>query len=1199
MSNKLCYSILKYIFYLCSFLFFTTASLLAQKTDVLYLSGKGTDDAVMWDFYCTAGNNSGKWTQIPVPSNWEFHGFGQFTYGHDKKRLNESGMYRHKFTISEHWKGKKVNIVFDGAMTDTEVFVNGKKAGPIHQGAFYCFRYDITKLLKYGKENLLEVTVHKSSSNKSVEAAERKADFWVFGGIFRPVWLEALPLNHIERIAIDAKSSGEFRMNVHLGHKESKAEIVAQVKTLDGKLYGKEIRLDVKNQDVVCLSADYVNPALWSSEFPNRYMVEVSLLKEDEVQHIVTEKFGFRTAELRPRDGFYINGVKIKFKGVNRHTHWPTSGRASNYNLSLNDVLLMKEMNMNAVRMSHYPPDRHFLDVCDSLGMYVIDELTAWQYPPYETSIGKEKVRQLISRDVNHPCVVMWTNGNEGGFNFELLPEYARYDIQKRAVCHPWLEEEYTNTAHYPSYGIGTKFLFQGNKVFFPTECIHGLYDGGHGAGLDDFWNLMQENPLSAGCFLWDFADQAVLRKDKGDILDTDTNHGADGIVGPFREKEGSFYTIKEIWSPVYLEGTNFLPLTFDGIIKVQNRYHFTNLNQCSFKAEWVSFDYKKGVSKKLETDVVVPDVAPGLSGYLKIGLPSDIRSYDALSLTATDCYGKNLYTWTRTITSAQDYAYRLVNIGQGSVVQKEHDRNLFFKIGDTEVIVDKIVGQIKKNSVGGRSLSLKNGPRFTTDELEIFDTKKINNGIRFLYRKKGSNKSKSRNFVQISLLPSGWIEMEYAFDLGGTYDYIGVTFDYPEEKVKRIKWLGNGPFRVWKNRLKGGTFSIWGKDYNNTVTGESWVYPEFKGYHSNLYAADLQTEEGVIQIVGASEDLYLHLFTPESPKGRNNDNTVAKFPSGQLSILNAISPIGTKFKRPKDLGPQGQQNYFHQTDLAEPLRGKFYIQYIPQDGKIGLRKNRIGVCTSVDNSELLQKSGSSFVEVGIQDFFVPFKSDAEFEINLMKAKLLNLPVFAGNNFYPSNMKLVGAEVDLAKILAYTEVVMRRARQAGTKILVLGSGGARRIPDGLDRNIVEQNFVNLCKRIAELGDKYNVTVVIEPLRKQETNFINTVREGLKIVKLVNHPNFKLLADFYHMACEDEDPEIIVEAGKDLYHCHIAEKAERTAPGVKGDDFEPYLKSLKAINYDGSISLECRWHKFKEEVISGIAEIQRQIVSISE
>ena len=117
----------------------------------------------------------------------------------------------------------------------------------------------------------------------------------------------------------------------------------------------------MKNQDVVCLSADYVNPALWSSEFPNRYMVEVSLLKEDEVQHIVTEKFGFRTAELRPRDGFYINGVKIKFKGVNRHTHWPTSGRASNYNLSLNDVLLMKEMNMNAVRMSHYPPDRHFL----------------------------------------------------------------------------------------------------------------------------------------------------------------------------------------------------------------------------------------------------------------------------------------------------------------------------------------------------------------------------------------------------------------------------------------------------------------------------------------------------------------------------------------------------------------------------------------------------------------------------------------------------------------------------------------------------------------------------------------------------------------------------------------------------------------------------------------------------------------------
>ena len=492
----------------------------------------------MWDFYCTAGNNSGKWTQIPVPSNWEFHGFGQFTYGHDKKRLNESGMYRHKFTISEHWKGKKVNIVFDGAMTDTEVFVNGKKAGPIHQGAFYCFRYDITKLLKYGKENLLEVTVHKSSSNKSVEAAERKADFWVFGGIFRPVWLEALPLNHIERIAIDAKSSGEFRMNVHLGHKESKAEIVAQVKTLDGKLYGKEIRLDVKNQDVVCLSADYVNPALWSSEFPNRYMVEVSLLKEDEVQHIVTEKFGFRTAELRPRDGFYINGVKIKFKGVNRHEFSSRRGRVPNHDELLRDIVTMKRNNINAIRTSHYPNDSALYALCDEYGLYLIDECNMethgmWDMVgrgvwPIEKALPGDRqewkdllldrVNSMYQRDKNHPSIIIWSCGNEsfgGSVIYEMSRLFHALDdtrlVHYEGVCN---DRRYNDTSDmesrmYPSAAYVKDFLQKDrSKPYLLCEYTHAM--GNSCGGMHKYTDLTDEEPLFQGGFIWDYIDQSI-----------------------------------------------------------------------------------------------------------------------------------------------------------------------------------------------------------------------------------------------------------------------------------------------------------------------------------------------------------------------------------------------------------------------------------------------------------------------------------------------------------------------------------------------------------------------------------------------------------------------------------------------------------------------------------------------------------------
>lgn len=910
-----------------------TLTLHAQKTETIYLSGTGSDDTVLWDFFCTAGHKSGEWTKIPVPSNWEFEGFGQFTYGHDKERINETGIYRHQFVLPETWSEKQVNIVFEGVMTDTEVKINGQTAGEIHQGGFYCFKYDITDLLKFGKDNLLEVTVHKSSSNESVENAERNSDFWVYGGIYRPVWLEALPKDHIDRLAIDARGDGTFQIDVFLSGNIQNSQVTAQVKTMDGKLFGNAITAHTDRIDLTRLSGVFDNPKVWSSEFPERYQVEVSLTKNGKRVHSVTEKFGFRTVELRPGDGFYINGTKIKFKGVNRHTHWPTTGRATNYSISLMDALLIKEMNMNAVRMSHYPPDRHFLDICDSLGLYVIDELTGWQ-SMYDTEAGKKLVRELVVRDVNHPSIVMWANGNEGGFNFDLMPEYSRFDIQKRHVIHPWLEEENTNTYHYPAYGIGTHFLFNGNKLFFPTEFMHGLYDGGHGAGLDDFWNLMQSNPLSVGGFLWDLVDQGIVRNDRENEIDTDGNHAADGIVGPFREKEGSFYTIKEIWSPIYLEGTTFLPPTFDGVFRVQNRYHFTNLNQCTFSAKWINFDYTSGTKKELPANVTVPGILPGFNGLIKVSVPENISDYDALYLTATDIYGREIYTWTRTVTPASQYAFRLIGKEKNIVEREERNDEIILRCKDVRLVIDRTNGIIRSIEVKGQQLSLTNGPRFTNGNMVLSELNKVVEDniekIQLIFKDEKSSRQSNRNVITLSLLASGWIEINYSFDVGGHHDHIGITFDYPENKVKHIKWLGNGPYRVWKNRMKGVSFNIWEKDYNNTVTGESWKYPEFKGFYSNLYAADLTTDEGVIRIVAASEDLFLHLFTPDNPINRNNDNTLGKFPDGQLSILNAISPIGTKFKQAGELGPQSQPNYFLSSEHAEPLRGKVYLKFIP-----------------------------------------------------------------------------------------------------------------------------------------------------------------------------------------------------------------------------------------------------------------------------
>ncbi|MBC8153559.1 MAG: glycoside hydrolase family 2, partial [Bacteroidetes bacterium] len=453
--------------WIASFLI-ATHPLLAQKTETKYLSGTGKDDTVDWEFQCTTGRESGTWTTIPVPSNWELQGFGTYHYGNEKEDSLEAGLYRHAFTMPANWQQKRIFIVFDGSMTDTEVKINGQLAGPIHQGAYYRFRYDITSLVKMGQPNQLDVRVSKLSANRSVNEAERGADFWVFGGIFRPVFLEAFPQQRIERTAINAKADGSFSVDVFVDNLKTATSVEARIVDRRGQPVGVPMTMAVQPGDsVIRLRGLVKNPALWSPEFPNLYRVSVSLKTKTAVLHTLTERFGFRTVELRERDGIYVNGQRILFRGVNRGGFWPTTGRTTNRLLSVQDVNLMKDMNMNAVRMSHYPPDKHFLEVCDSLGLFVIDELTGWQFPPYDTRVGRKLVKELITRDVNHPCVVLWANGNEGGFNFDLLPDYPRYDPQQRPVIHPWLNRYGTNTKHYINYNFGLNTFFNGHDVFF------------------------------------------------------------------------------------------------------------------------------------------------------------------------------------------------------------------------------------------------------------------------------------------------------------------------------------------------------------------------------------------------------------------------------------------------------------------------------------------------------------------------------------------------------------------------------------------------------------------------------------------------------------------------------------------------------------------------------------------------------------
>ncbi|MGE5421510.1 MAG: glycoside hydrolase family 2 TIM barrel-domain containing protein, partial [Chloroflexota bacterium] len=823
-----------------------------QKTEVQYLSGTDKDNTVQWDFFCTHGMNSGSWSRIGVPSCWELQGFGSYLYGNVNRNADEKGMYRFEFSVPAEWEKKQVNIVFEGSMTDTEVKINGKVAGPVHQGAFYRFRYDISGLLNFEGSNLLEVNVSKESSNESVNRAERISDFWVFGGIFRPVYLEALPVQHIDRVAVDARADGSFYMDVYVKGKGKAKQVTARVETIDGKPFGQVMITTVKKDTTgrSIIKGTFENPALWNPEFPNRYQVVVSLISGKNVVHSVTQKFGFRTVEVRPQDGIYVNGRKIIFKGVCRHTFWPSSGRTSSRQLAIEDINLMKDMNMNAVRMSHYPTDQYFLDVCDSLGMFVLDELAGWQ-KFYDTPTAKRLVRSMIERDVNHPSIVLWDNGNEGGFNPDARGDYALYDPQKRTVIEPWSIINGTNTKHYPKFDYVKEALDKGKEIFFPTEFLHGLNDGGHGAGLDDQWNFMLSKPLSAGAFLWVFADEGVERRDFNDSIDAEGNRGPDGILGPYHEKEGSFYTVKEIWAPVYFNDKN-IDRSFTGNLNITNRYLYTNLSACRFSYELVRFIFPEGISGNVSGEIVSPDLEPGKDGVLKVPLPSDWSNYDALYVSARDQYGRHINTWSWKISSPAEIAARIV-IPVEEKARTAVKNNMFsVRSGRTELTFNMNTAALTGVKNGGIPISFSCGYPFAglKRTIRTFRPHETPGGymIEILYD--------SASYTNWTVLGDGWIKLDYGFNLAGSYDFAGVTFSYPENLVTGARLLADGPYRVWKNRLKGTEFGLHDKKSNNTVTGQSWDYPEFRGYYSGLYAVQIRTLEQPITIVSATEDL-------------------------------------------------------------------------------------------------------------------------------------------------------------------------------------------------------------------------------------------------------------------------------------------------------------------------------------------------------
>src|ERR1039458_4237158 len=808
-----------------------------------------------------------------------------------------------------------------------------------HQGGFYEFSYDVTTNVMVGANtNVLNVTVNEWSANTSVNQAEREGDFWNFSGIFRPVYLMAMPQSNIPRLAVDAEASGLVNANVFLCGITNNCIVVCSVTDTNNVQMGNPFTNTVTAGTTnVLLSTTLSSPRLWSAEFPNLYTLTMQLLDTNyNVIHTVTNMIGFRTITFSNNVGYFVNGTKVVLRGICRHEFWPTDGRTTSLAESDLDIGLMKDMNLNAVRMSHYPPNKIFLDECDRLGLYVFGELTGWQHA-YDNTIAPELVKEMVIRDVNHPCVIAWDNGNEGGWNTTVdnngigsTNVYAIWDPQIRHVQRPSSTFNNVQDDHYPSYSNFTNHLSAGSLAYDCTEILHAHYDGGGGASLSDYWDLMRAATNGIGMFTWGYLDEGVVRNDlAGNPVDVQDKNAPDGVVGPYREREASYYTYKATYNPAQVTPPN--PASFTGTLAIENRFSFTSLNQCSFDWQlgWYpdATDLADASTNALTGGFLVAldsgsftgsNVSPGATGSLVLpGFPANSTNYDALRLTATDPFGNNLYTWTFPLHSPSQIRDRILGAASSNAPAIYAGTNAseiivtngprIFRFNITNGVIDSL-------TVSNQMVSFTNGPVLVAGSWNVNSVTNYFDGTNYVIMV--NNINTSTNAFQWTLRPDGWLKLVYFYTLTGSQNFMGITFNYPSNNVTGMSWLGQGPYRDYKNRQVGQEIFVHTKAYNYTWTGQGtlvaptttpWVYPEFEGYYGQLNWVTLQTSEQPITIITPTTNLFFRVFTPPTT---DDANVNPPYPSGAISLLHGIAPQGEKFNSVGTAyGPLSSQN--------------------------------------------------------------------------------------------------------------------------------------------------------------------------------------------------------------------------------------------------------------------------------------------------
>ena len=483
------------------------------------------------DFY-TEETDDSSWGTMPVPGMWELNGYGDPLYlnigyawrghydntpGTAPDEHNHVGQYRRTFTVPSDWKGRDIILTIGSATSNVQVWVNGKEVGYSEDSKLQA-DFDVTGFVKPGKENLIALEVHRWCDGTYME----DQDFWRLCGLARETYLTARPKARIQDIRVTAGMDGRLSISTELTAKAKKVEYT--VTAPDGTT------TVIRTSDGRC-ERYFDDVRLWSAESPALYRLDARFYAGKKVKETVSLDFGFRTVCIE--DGqLLVNGQPVLIKGTDRHEMSAKTGYVVSEEEMVQDITIMKRLNINAVRTSHYPNDPRWLKLCDRYGLYVVGEAdneshgmgygeTTLAKDPLYTHTILERVQRMVQRDINHPGIIIWSLGNESGngINFENAYAWAKSFDQTRPVQYERAVTDYLKGLYDHNTDIFCPMYYDyrdcinycESKPRIPLiQCEYAHAMGNSMGGFKEYWDLVREYPNYQGGFIWDFADQAL-----------------------------------------------------------------------------------------------------------------------------------------------------------------------------------------------------------------------------------------------------------------------------------------------------------------------------------------------------------------------------------------------------------------------------------------------------------------------------------------------------------------------------------------------------------------------------------------------------------------------------------------------------------------------------------------------------------------